>query len=109
MNSSATRYQPTTNQDDSPWNFAKILCHTPSHTGTGIAFIKVQLAPVHEFVPGHFEEAHGFTMTIDGVVDVEVAYENRYYKIRAGPGDMGVALSTLPIQLRWNGPASLMN
>ncbi|MFN8487266.1 MAG: AraC family transcriptional regulator [Caldilineaceae bacterium] len=104
MKPSKHGYQPTANQPELPGNFAKILLSTPPTLGKEIALTKVQLAPIHEFAPGHFEAPTGFTMNIGGIVDVEAAYENRRHKTRSGPGEMGFSTSTTPAQFRWNGP-----
>lgn len=104
MKPSKHGYQPTANQGELPGNLAKILLPTPPTLGQDIALTKVQLAPIHEFAPGHFEAALGFTMNVGGVVDVEYAYANRYQKVRSGPEEMGFATSAIPMQVRWNGP-----
>lgn len=69
MKPSNNRCQPTATLPPSPWGFSKVLRATPPTLGQEVVLTTVQLAPIHEFIPGHFEAERSFTMHAGGVID----------------------------------------
>ncbi len=71
MKPSNNRCQTTATPPASPWDFSKVLRATPPTLGQEIVLTTMQLAPIQEFVPGHFEAALGFTVHTGGWIDYE--------------------------------------